>query len=206
MDPELQQKIDEAKQAGYSDEDIQLYLNTKNQPAAQDKPMNRYDEQVGTFTSAYPEAVKLGLEGAGIYGLYKGAQNIFGNKNAGPVVPAAQQAGQMGAQQAGQMGAQQAVNGPLVNNGPRVAPNLSVQQGGATGQVAQPMATPNIRTPQPSILDHAGNIVRKLALSKILPAAAMGMELFNTSPEEIDTLKKAEALKRAQGWKPLNER
>lgn len=101
---------------------------------------------------------------------------------------------------------QPSVNGPVtptVNNIGEIRPGISQA---TVNPQAQPMGTPNIRTPQPSILDHAGNIVRKLALSKILPAASIGMELFGTSPEEIDTLKKAEALKRAQGWKPLNER
>jgi hypothetical protein len=41
---------------------------------------------------------------------------------------------------------------------------------------------------------------------KYLPVAMVAHELMYTSPEEIATLKAAEAKRRAQGWKPLNER
>jgi hypothetical protein len=41
---------------------------------------------------------------------------------------------------------------------------------------------------------------------KILTPALIAKELMYTSPEEIATLKAAEAKRRAQGWKPLNER
>jgi hypothetical protein len=34
----------------------------------------------------------------------------------------------------------------------------------------------------------------------------LGNGLFYTSPEEIATMRAAEAQRRAQGWKPLNER
>lgn len=85
----------------------------------------------------------------------------------------------------------------------RPSPITSAPVAPQVPSTAPPVTRPR---PQPSILDHASSIVRKLALSKILPAAAVGMELFGTNQEEIDTLKKAEALKRAQGWKPLNER
>jgi hypothetical protein len=51
----------------------------------------------------------------------------------------------------------------------------------------------------PSILNQAQSIVQKLALSKLLPAAQIGAGLFYTSPEEIATLKAAEARRRAQG-------
>lgn len=190
--------VEQAKKDGYTDEEIQQYLASKQQPVPQDKPINRYEETVGTYTSVMPEAIKYGLEGAGVYGLYKGAQQIFGNKP----TPSATTVQQAQPQAMAQQGAQ-AVNGP------RVPPNLSVQQGGMGGPVAPQAPQAPITAPtmtKPSVLDHANSIVRKLALSKILPAAAVGMELFGTSQEEIDTLKKAEALKRAQGWKPLNER
>lgn len=68
MDEQLQAKIQEAKDAGYSDEEIQTYLATKNQPLPEEKPISRYDEQVGVMTSSIPDAAKLGLEaGAGYY-------------------------------------------------------------------------------------------------------------------------------------------
>lgn len=42
--------------------------------------------------------------------------------------------------------------------------------------------------------------------NKVALPAAIAHELFYTSPEEIAILKKAEAEKRAKGWKPINER
>lgn len=64
-----------------------------------------------------------------------------------------------------------------------------------------------------SIMSKAGDIVRKLALDKVLKGAGVvgaalpvAAGMFYTSPEEIAVLKAAEAKKRAQGWKPINER
>ena len=64
-----------------------------------------------------------------------------------------------------------------------------------------------------SLMTKASDVVRKLALDKVLKSAGiaagayeLGKGLFYTSPEEIAALKQAEARKRAQGWKPLNER
>jgi hypothetical protein len=190
MDLELQQKIDEAKQAGYSDEDIQLYLNTKNETAPQDKPINRYEEQVGTYTSAVPESIKLGLEGAGLYGLYKGAQNIFGNKNAGPVAPPLNPTPSMSSTS----------SMPLSGEPPAT-------MGNATWDAA--MKRPVPPGPPTGTVDYATKLVKSLALNKLMPAMAAAQVAANTyltSPDEIATLKAAEAKKRAQGWKPLNER
>ena len=56
MDPILQQKINEAKAAGYSDEEIQQYLQAQPQPGQQPQPqqsqqglgnMNRSEENTG---------------------------------------------------------------------------------------------------------------------------------------------------------------
>jgi hypothetical protein len=94
--------------------------------------------------------------------------------------------------------AAQAVNG---------RPVLSVQQGGAMPRT-QPTAPV-----APVAPTGAQSIVQKLALDKVLKNAGIigaGMTvaqgLFGTSPEEIAKMKEAEARKRAQGWKPLNER
>ena len=115
---------------------------------------------------------------------------------AGPAVPMAP------AQQA----AQQAVNGGR--------PNLTVQPGGAGPVVPEGVpAMPAAQAAETGIISQARNIVQRLALDKVLKGAGiaagayqLGQGLFGTSPEEIAVMKQAEARKRAQGWKPLNER
>lgn len=79
------------------------------------------------------------------------------------------------------------VSGPVV---PTQAP---------VAQPAPQMSAPAAGVKAGSMLDNASQIVRKLALSKILPAAQVGAGLFYTSPEEIATLKAAEARKKALG-------
>jgi hypothetical protein len=56
----------------------------------------------------------------------------------------------------------------------------------------------------PAVAETAGQVGRFAA--KALTPAMIAKELFYTSPEEIATLKAAEAKRRAAGWKPLNER
>jgi hypothetical protein len=63
---------------------------------------------------------------------------------------------------------------------------------------AQPAPSPYGAKPG-SVLDNASQIVRKLALSKIIPAAEVAQGLFYTSPEEIATLKAAEERRKRAG-------
>ena len=68
------------------------------------------------------------------------------------------------------------------------------------GATSSPSYTvPSQPAPQPSPMQAAKSIVQKLALSKLLPAAQLGAGLLYTSPEEIATLKAAEARRKAQG-------
>ena len=185
MDEQLQAKIQEARDAGYSDEEINHYLNTKELPVEQ--PINRSDEALGTMQAIAPQAAIYAGEGAALgYGA-KVLKDTFGNRPpAVPVAPPVQQT----------VPAQQAVN--------QGRPNLSVQSGGTSAP------KPTI---QPVAPTGAQSIIQKLALDKVLKnagAIGAGMSvaqgLFGTSPEEVAILKEAEARKRAQGWKPLNER
>lgn len=169
MDEQLQAKIQEARDAGYSDEEIQHYLSTKELPV--EKPISRADEVGGTMAAFAPQAAIYAGEGAALgYGA-KLLKDAFSNR-AAPVAPVA----------------------------PPTQPSPIVNSQG------QPMTRPVAPT-------GAQSIVQKLALDKVLKNAgpiAAGMQvaqgLFGTSPEEIAIMKQAEARKRAQGWKPLNER
>lgn len=189
MDEQLQAKIQEARDAGYSDEEIQHYLNTKELPV--ETPINRSEEAMGTMQAALPQSVIYTGEGAAIGYAGKKILDAFGNRQpTQPVAPTAP------AQQV--MPAQQAVN--------QGRPNLSVQTGGAApASAARPV--------QPVAPTGAQSIVQKLALDKVMKNAGIigaGMSvaqgLFGTTPEEIAIMKQAEERKRAQGWKPLNER
>ena len=62
MDEQLQARIEEAKAAGYSDEDIQKYLQTKDQPLPQEKPIDRTEEYKGMATAIAPDALITGAE------------------------------------------------------------------------------------------------------------------------------------------------
>jgi hypothetical protein len=95
------------------------------------------------------------------------------------------------------------VAGPVA---PQPGPSASI--GNATWDQALRQPNPPMRpTPPTSPIDYASKIVKNLALSKLLmPAAQVAANTYLTSPDEVATLKAAEAKKRAQGWKPLNER
>lgn len=104
-------------------------------------------------------------------------------------------------------------------------PNLTLQQGGiapnAGQQAFNQMGQQLTKTPlpSPSMMQQGMNYAKQMqqiAASKVMPAlnfaskaiipAQIAMGVGYTSPEEIAILKAAEARKRAQGWKPLNER
>lgn len=195
MDEQLQAKIDEAKAAGYSDEEIQHYLNTKEIPVEQ--PIDRSAEMLGTVNATAPSALTLGAEGLALG--YAGKKAVEAFQNRGPVAPAQAQA------PAVQPQVQAQVNG---------RPNLTVQPGGAGATAGQQaFSQMEQQLTKPPQLTAAQSIVQKLALDKVLKGAGiaagayeLGKGLFYTSPEEIATMKEAEARKRAQGWKPLNER
>lgn len=66
MDENLQAKIQEARDAGYSDEEIQQYLASKSQPLPQEQPIDRSGEYGATAMAAIPTAIELGAAGYGV--------------------------------------------------------------------------------------------------------------------------------------------
>ena len=129
-------------------------------------------------------------------------------------------------------GMQQATQTAAQSTGTYGKPNLTLQQGGiapnagqqAFNQMGQqltktPLPSPSMMQPSPSMMQQGMNYAKQMqqiAASKVMPAlnvaskaiipAQIAMGVGYTSPEEIAILKAAEARKRAQGWKPLNER
>jgi len=75
--------VEAAKADGYTDEEIQQYLATKDQAIPEEKPIDRQDEKIGVMTSVVPDAVKYGLEGAGLYAGGKALANAFRGPGAG---------------------------------------------------------------------------------------------------------------------------
>jgi hypothetical protein len=96
--------------------------------------------------------------------------------------------------------------------GPSTTPQGPVQPT-ATQPTATQAAPAAAAEGELGTMNAARNIVQKLALDKVMKGAGIlgagaliGSQLMYTSPEEIAVLKAAEAKRRAQGWKPLNER
>lgn len=181
MDEQLQAKIEEARAAGYSDEEINQYLTTKNQPLPQEQPIDRTGEYGAVAQQIVPEAVKYGAEGLGAY--YAGKKLINAVRGPTPAVPAAS---------------------PAVPTAVQTQPQPMLNETWDKA-LKQPI--------KPAVPTGAQSIVQKIALDKVLKNAGVigaGMQiaqgLFGTTPEEVQTMKEAEARKRAQGWKPLNER
>lgn len=201
MDPQMQARIDEARANGYSDEEIQAYLASQGtptpaeaasaagQPVSQYQPIDRSEEYTGLAQGMGTEgaltAAKIaGLGVAGAYGLKKVGEMFRGP--VAPTPPTAPGATQRIMSQA--MGRPGVIPAGTVPGQPLV--DFVQQQGKyAPAQTAQP-------APQ---MQAAKSIVQNLALSKLLPAAQMGAGLFYTSPEEIATLKAAEARRKALG-------
>lgn len=78
---ELQAKIDEAKAAGYTDEQIQAYLNPQAPAATKEQPwVDRSEEKTGTVQTGLVEAGKTALEVGGGYMAAKKAINMLGDK------------------------------------------------------------------------------------------------------------------------------
>lgn len=172
MDPILQQKINEAKAAGYSDEEIQQYLQTQAQPGQAPQttqsqqglaPMNRSEEYGGLGQGIFGDAVKYLAEGyAGKKLIVDPLMNAIGSRmSAQPVAPT-----QITPQAIPQQ-MPQAVNGPSQLGGneirfprPNVAPTTPA-----------PVATP---VQQPSMIQQGmeyANKVRQIAMDKVMQNA-----------------------------------
>lgn len=185
MDQNLQQKIDEARKNGYTDEEIQQYLATSQQPVPTQVPIDRSEEYKGlaqgialdTMGNVIDVGGKAAAVGAGAYGAKKAFDYIA---NRGPVAPqVAQQAAQQVRQQVAQQAAQQA--------GARATGTAGQQ---AFGQMAEQLADNRIRfptqptqsvapsagvqpgpvrpaeMPQQSMIERASQTVRQLAANK----------------------------------------
>lgn len=180
--------VEAAKADGYTDQEIQAYLASQGtptpaqtasaagEPVPQYQPVDRSAEYTGMAqgmgTALLPAAATGLATGAAGYGAYQGL------KYAAPrVMDAVRNMG--------------SANAPGGANNPIGSTRIPISTTTTTA--------PAVPTTQAQQMQAAQSIVQKLALSKLLPAAQMGAGLFYTSPEEIATLKAAEARKRAQG-------
>lgn len=186
-----------AKADGYTDEEIDQYLATKDQPLPPEQPRDRSEEQLGTaqavgtgaLTAVAPYA--LGVPAAAVgYKMYSAANNAT---DAAKALADAKMASEQGI-------AQRAAARGLTP--PPAAPAVPTQ---APVQTAPVQTTPTAPAQAPQ-MQAAKSIVQKLALDKILKGAGvagavygLGQGLFGTSPEEIATLKAAEARRKQLG-------
>jgi hypothetical protein len=162
-----------AKADGYTDEEIDQFLATKDQPLPPETPRDRSEEQMGVATSAIPAAVGGAVSGIG---LYKGAQaigNALANRGPAPIAPVAPPAMNPAAMAAVADAAQtaQAMSNPSAQNFMQRASALAAKYAPVAGKMAK----------------GAGVLGAGIAL---------GQGLFGTSPEEIAMLKAADERKR----------
>ncbi len=172
MNPqELEQKRQEALAAGYTEDEINQYVQSINTPQPQQGvgAMDRSEEYTGLAQGigldAATKAVEYGVPAAAAYyGGKKLIQNFRGT-------PTAQQAQQ--AQQATRSFAtptQQAVNASR--------PSLTVQQGGLSSGPVQPTSPTTPPPTQPSSMVQRGidytNKIREIAMNKVLQNVAKG--------------------------------
>jgi len=181
-----------AKADGYTDEEIDQYLATKDQPLPPDTMIDRSQEQLGTAqavgTGVAAAVAPYALAAPAAYGGYRMYNAAKQGAEAAKALADAKMASEQGI-------AQRA----LAKAGAGMSPPMPAQTLGPT--------TPVQPVPQ---MQAAKSIVQKLALDKVMqgagavakmagPATGMAMNLFGTSPEEIAILKAAEARKRALG-------
>jgi len=211
--------IQAAKDAGYTDDEINAFLQAKPKtetiaPVAPGQEVDLGEPPPPPSAEGYEQAgsgnYTPGLATAGIvagavgvpaaigYGIktgLSGAANKGGQimDMAKQGVGALQQQAQTSAMTEARIQNRPGFGGSTPVAGPVVPTQAPV------AQPAPQMSAPAAGVKAGSMLDNAGQIVRKLALSKVLPAAQVGAGLFYTSPEEIATLKAAEARKKALG-------
>ena len=209
MDEQLQQKIDAARAAGYTDDEINQYVQTMDQTVPDQIPTQRSEQNAGLAEGIGGKALEYGAEAyAGKKLIVDPLISAIKTRITPPTAPIAPAVAQ----------AQQAT-------GTYGKPILTLQQGGiapnAGQQAFNQMGQQLTKTPlpSPSMMQQGMNYAKQMqqiAASKVMPAlnvaskaiipAQIAMGVGYTSPEEIAILKAAEARKRAQGWKPLNER
>jgi hypothetical protein len=183
MDPQTQERMAQARAAGYSDEEIQQYLATENQPLEQAAPNKRTEEYMGMGQFGLAKAAELGLEGYGGYKIAKGLIGAAGNAVRGPVAPVAAPAPTTFTG-----GANPAFDAALSQPHPQATPLVTAPPTADNfisriEQLAAKYAAP-ARAIGSNLVKYAG------------PAMAVGANLYGTSPEEIATLKAAEQRRR----------
>lgn len=185
MDQDLQKKIDEARANGYTDEEIQQFLATKNQSVPSQVPIDRSEEYKGLAqgiglnvggdilsTGATAAAV-----GAGAYGAKKAYDAFTASRGA---QQAAQQVGQQAAQQVGQRAAARAtgtagqqafgnisqqLTDPKTINFPKpVVPEVPATSGPVAPQAQQV----GQQATRQGYMDKASQMVRQAAANKAL--------------------------------------
>jgi len=221
----MEEEINKLRQAGFSDEDIRAYMEEQKSssnstaPApvspeqSADTPIRvdetvpdyggttetSFGETLGTVGAAVaPYALPVAIGGAGLYGASTLKSGFDAMKES-----AAARTAQANAQMKMAEGIQQRFDARQTSQMSKTAPTYNVPTTTAPAPTYNVPTTTAPAAPQSrlGVVDQASNIVRKLALSKLLPAAQVGMGLFYTSPEEIATLKAAEELRKKQGLK-----
>jgi len=227
--------VEAAKAAGYTQQEIDAYLQAKPEtkviaPVAPGQEVDPGEpppppsadsyQQAGTgdytpgLATAGIVAGALGVPAAIGYGVKAGLSGVA-NKG-GQVMDLAKQ-GVGALQQQAQTSAlteSRLQNRPGFGGAPASAPAPAAPVAPQAPAAPAAMPAPQAQAPaQSSMMNKASDVVRKLALDKVLKGAGvaagayeMGKGLFGTSPEEIAIMKQAEEKKRAQGWKPMNER
>jgi hypothetical protein len=152
--------VEAAKADGYTDEEIQRYLATKDQPLPPEQPRDRSEEQMGVATTSIPQAAitaaEIGLAG---YGIKKLGDVIRGPR--GPVAPVEPGASQRIMQQA--MGRPGVATMPSAAPAPMAAPTPMP----APAAPAAPAAQPGVLQRG---MDYAKQM-QQIAAQRVLPAA-----------------------------------
>jgi hypothetical protein len=169
--------VEAAKADGYTDEEIQQYLATKDQPLPPETPRDRTEEQIGTLTSVIPDVVKYGVEGY-----------AFKKLVADPVIGAMQNRGSP-------TPPTPPTPPTTFTGGANPAFDAALSKPYAAPAAPQPPSNANYMQRMSSLASRYAPVMGKVAAAAG-PAAAIGMNLFGTSPEEIATLRAAEERRR----------
>ena len=194
----MQEQIQKLRDAGFDDAQISEWINSHRDQAGVTAAPSENSTEADVPFSATPTAPPPGSQG-GIseypqnIGEGLAAANSFLGSPVGHALEATGAAAYGGKKLVEAAKAFRGAPGPVVPTAP--APMASPVPAPAPAQPAQ--------VPQ---MQAAKNIVQKLALDKILKGAgilgagmAIGQGLFGTSPEEIATLKAAEARRKQLG-------
>lgn len=178
-----------AKADGYTDEEIQAYLAAQNTPTPA-QTASAAGVPVPTVQPIDRSAEYLGMtQGMGLKGLETAAELYAGKKLVvDPVLNAIRNRGAPTPMSPAEQTFNTLRTPPEVLNAPPVG-GPAAQQGSTFIQRMTSQFAPMAARVAPVLS----------GLNKALPAAQVGMGLFYTSPEEMATLRAAEARRRQQG-------